>query len=159
MTDRDDDRKRNRASDLLPLDVPVSTEGHLPGHDALADVADELGTMLDGARPDPDGIEDALDGIDLPGAGTLDVETEVLPEAVSVDPTDADVVLDTSGDVVNAAVARSGEAVEIAVDGSGEAATVVVDAGGEAIEVVAENGGEVAAEVVVEVVAAALEGA
>lgn len=159
MPDRDDDRERNRASDLLPFDVPISVEGRLPGHDALADLAGELQTMLDGARPDPADVEAALDGIDLPNAGTLDVETNVLPDAVAVDPIDADVILDASGDVVDSAVGHGGEAVEIAVDESGEAATVVVDAGGEAIEVVAESGGEEAAEVVVEVVAAALEGA
>jgi carbon monoxide dehydrogenase subunit G len=122
--------------------------------------------MADGIRPDPESLERALDGLSLPDAGDLAVETSVLSDGV--DPAEVDLTLDGDGQVIEAgerAVDAAGETVEVAVDQSGEVATVVFDTGGEAVEVVAavggeavEGSGEVAAEAVVEVVAAALEG-
>jgi hypothetical protein len=131
----------------------------------LADVTAELDRMVEGVRPDPADFEQALDGLSVPDFGELHAETTVLPAGVTIDPAEADLLLDQQGNVIEAgerAAETAGEIVEIAVNESGETATVVVDAGSEAIEIVADVGSdatdsEVAAETVVEVVAAALE--
>ena len=171
--DTDRARRENRTS-LLPEDMPLAVLDRL-GRDTLSDVTAELDRMVEGVRPDPADFEQALDGLSIPGLGELHAETTVLPESVTIDPSEADLLLDQQGNVIEAgeqAAETAGEIVEIAVDESGEAATVVVDAGSEAIEIVADVGSEavtageaaseaanseVAAETVVEVVAAALE--
>lgn len=143
--DGNDDRRKNHPADTA-LDAPVAAD-LLPDATLLEDVSAELAGMVEGVRPDPEDIEDALSAAEVPALADADVDATVLPEAVSVDPADAD------------AVVEAGEGVaEFAVETSGEAATVVVEAGGEAVEVAVEDGGEMAAEAAVEVLAAALDG-
>ena len=91
-------------------------------------------------------VEAALEDVSLPETGALDVDATVLPDSVGVDAAEADAVIDAGGGTLT-----------VAAETGGDAATVVVDSGSEAMEIAVEDGGEIAAEVVVEVLAGALE--
>jgi len=142
----DDDREENDHNQSNWLDAVPGPEIPLPDAPILDDLAAELQAGIEGAMPDPDDIEAALNDVSIPEVGDLDVEAAVRPgEAVPDEQADA--------------IVDAGEqAVDIAVEGSEEAATVLVDTGGEVIEVAVESGGEAAAEATAEVLAAALDG-
>jgi hypothetical protein len=145
--DGDSDERSDRTAswfDAVPGDVP------LPDSSILTDVASALQTGLDGATPDPDAVEAALDGVALPNGGDLDVAVDVIPdEAVS----------DAQADAI---VEAGGEAVDVVIQANEATGDVLVDTGGEVFEIAVEGGGEVAAEAPVaataELVLAALDG-
>ncbi|WP_336001598.1 hypothetical protein [Halorientalis halophila] len=140
MTDRRDERSRG-STDVFGLLDGLSALGPTP----LGDVAMELGNGLERFGLDPGIVEETLDGVAVPDAGELDVETAVRPDGI-LDGVEPDTVVDADGD-----------AVDVAIQGSGETASVLVDAGGDVIEVTTD-GGEAATEATAEVLVAALEG-
>jgi hypothetical protein len=161
--DDDDDRATNPLDAFLLSDAPIP-DVTLPGQDALQELGRELEATFDGVTPDPSDIERALDSVEIPNTDNLDFEATALSD-VSLDPSDADLLLDMDGEIVDAAVGQSEDVVEIALDQSEEGGELLLDVGDEVIEIaiegggeMAEVGGEVAAEVVVEVIAEALEG-
>lgn len=145
MADSDDEARNSK--DPWPVDVPgVPDVGsvEVPG---LDDLGTEVESILGGPASDPDDIEAALSDVDVPALAGTEVTASVLPQMTPLSSEEADAVVEAGG-----------EAVALSVEAGEETATVLLDAGDEAVEVVVEDGGEVAAEAVVEVLAAALDG-
>jgi len=145
MADDRKKRRRDRVAETL-LDVATVPDYTVLDPTAYADLASGIGDLFADARPNTDRIEAALEDVSLPETGALDVDATVLPDSVGVDTAEADAVIDAGGGTLT-----------VAAETGGDAATVVVDSGSEAMEIAVEDGGEIAAEVVVEVLAGALE--
>lgn len=141
-----DDGRSDRWRDRL-IDGPGIAEIALPDATLLEDLAGQVTALVQGATPNPEAIESALSAVDVAGLRDHDVDASVLSEGASVAPEEVDAVIEAGGD-----------AVDVAVETGGDAARVVLDGGGDAVEVVVDGGGEEAAEAVVEVLAAALDG-
>jgi len=141
--DRDDDPSRL-------LDVPLPGV-ELPSIPAVSELQSGLEGLVDDAPLDPTAVEDAFADADLPSLADAEVEANAVPDGVVEAPS---AVEDGTAGVVEA----GSETVATAVETSGSTARVVLDNGTEAVEIVAENGGEEAAEALLEVAAAALDG-
>jgi len=143
MVDRENGDRRTE--DRWPIDVPGVLEigaAEVPG---VEDLREEIGSIVDGTRPDASAIEDTLSGV--PVLEDTEVDASALPGGSPLSTEEADAVIEAGE-----------EAVTLSVEAGEDAATVLLDAGDEAFEVVIGEGGEVAGEVVAEALAAALEG-
>jgi hypothetical protein len=137
----------------LPVDLPVPAVDRVDAPN-VSTLRSEFEALVGDARPDPASIEDALSGVELPGAEDAAVEATVLPESPF-----GDAAGETgAADHVDGVVETGGDAVAVAAETSGDAARVVLDAGGDAVEVVVDGADGEAAEAVLEVAAAALDG-
>lgn len=116
-----------------------------PGDNAIRELGRELETMFDGVRPDIADVERAFDSIEVPEADNLQFEASVVPD-MSLDASEADLLLNTDGEIVDEAALQTQDVVEIALEQNNGGSEILLDAGDEVIEIV------------VEVVAEALEG-
>jgi len=146
--DEERDRGGKRESRWTVLDDALPVDASLPETDVVGEVGHRLTRTLEGLRPEPDGIEEVLDGATLPEVGTLEVAARRVPEA-SIDAVDPDAIVDAESEVA-----------EVVVETHDEVGTVLLEAGEEVLEVNVEAGAagaEVAGEVAAEALVAALE--